>query len=83
MKPETRINVNLEGVLTTEDGVLAAVRVLDLSVSGFRLLSNEPLLSEEKVTLRIGREEILRAKIQWVVGREAGGCFLEPPGEMF
>jgi hypothetical protein len=70
-----RINVNLGGELTTEDGVVVKVRVLDLSSSGFRLMADDELLSGERVTLRVGREESLPAVIRWVIGREAGGNF--------
>lgn len=72
-----RVSVNLPGKLTTDDGVVVDVLVLDLSASGFRLISDEALLVGERVSLRVGREDSLPAIIRWVVGREAGGSFSE------
>lgn len=74
---DKRISVNLAGNLTTEDGVMVSVRVLDLSASGFRLMADDELIVGERVSLRIGREPGLPATIKWVVGREAGGRFLQ------
>lgn len=76
---DKRINVHLDGELTTEDGVVVKVRVLDLSSTGFRLMADDELLSGEQVTLRVGREESLPAVIRWVIGREAGGSFSQDP----
>lgn len=69
--------MNLDGELTTEDGVVVIVRILDLSASGFRLMADDELLLGERVSLRIGREDSLPAMIKWVVGLEAGGSFLQ------
>ena len=74
---DKRVSVDLAGDLTTEDGVVVTVRVLDLSASGFRLMADDELLLGEHVSLRIGREDGLPATIKWVVGREAGGSFLQ------
>lgn len=74
---DKRISVNLSGDLTTEDGVVVNVRVLDLSASGFRLIADDEIIVGERVSLRTGREKGLPATIKWVVGREAGGSFLQ------
>ena len=74
---DKRISVDLAGDLTTEDGVVVSVRVLDLSASGFRIMADDELMVGERVSLRVGREDGLPATIKWVVGREAGGSFLQ------
>lgn len=77
MDRDKRISVDLAGDLTTEDGVLVGVRVLDLSASGFRLVADDELLLGERVLLRIGRGDGMPATVKWVVGREVGGSFLQ------
>ena len=78
-RPErsTRIDVNIDGVLTTSDGHSFNVVVRDLSARGFRLEHNEEVLVGEHVLLNVGSRGAFAAEIIWTVGREAGGCFLD------
>ena len=74
---EHRIRVRFEAVLTEPDGCQVRVQVLDVSSSGFRILSNAELTLDEEVTLGIARSHPLRARICWTRGQEAGGIFLD------
>lgn len=72
-----RINVRMEGVLTTSDDYETDVVVIDVSVDGFRIESEDELLPGERVNLRVGKSPAQNAEIKWVIGKEAGGVFLD------
>jgi len=72
-----RVRTSIPAVLMDSDGGEIPVEVLDLSSGGFRLRSNETLLTGEQVRLRVSRYGDFSAVIQWVRGNEAGGQFLE------
>lgn len=72
-----RINVRMEGFLTTSDGYETSVVVIDVSVDGFRIESEDELLPGERVKLRVGKSPAQTGEIKWVIGNEAGGIFLD------
>ena len=75
-KRAPRIDVRRPAVLINSDGVAADVSILDISSGGFRVETEEDPRVGEFVTLRVERGEALPAQIRWVLGREAGGVFL-------
>ena len=74
-----RIDTRINAILIDSRGREYRVIVGDLSESGFRLETDEPLDIGEKVWLRVDRGVAIAAEIRWALGREAGGLFLEPP----
>ena len=72
-----RVRTSIAAVLVDSDGGELPVEVVDLSSGGFRLRSEEALVSGEHVRLRVSRHGDFAAQIQWVRGGEAGGRFLE------
>jgi hypothetical protein len=75
---ERRISVSLEATVIEADGCEVPVSILDISGSGFRISTNAEFTCGDEVTLRLGRNENVRASICWVRGGEAGGIFTEP-----
>jgi hypothetical protein len=80
--PETskrapRVDVRKAATLINSDGLEVDVTVLDISGNGFRLQVLEKLYVGELVSLRVD-DELVPARIKWVLGDEAGGTFLEP-----
>ncbi len=73
-----RVQTSLVAVLVDSDGGELPVEVIDLSNSGLRLRTTEPLIVGEEVSLRVARYGDFSGKVQWVEGYEAGGRFLEP-----
>ena len=69
--------------LLNSDGLEVDATVLDVSGSGFRLQVLEKLYIGELVSLRVD-DELVPARIKWVLGDEAGGTFLAPidPGTL-
>ena len=72
-----RIDVRIDAFLTTGDGHRFKVLVRDLSARGFRVELDDLLLVGEHVFLQVGSKEAAAAEIKWVLGREAGGHFLD------
>jgi hypothetical protein len=65
-------------MLTTADGHQVPITVKDLSAGGFRIELDEEVLNDERVELRAGKVPDMIAQINWALGSEAGGVFLEP-----
>lgn len=77
---EKRIDVRLPATLIDSDGIAFSVTVLDLSSGGFRVeISGDQLRVGEHVVFRVSRLSDMPAEIRWILGREAGGVFLQPP----
>ena len=77
---EKRIDVRLPATLIDSDGIASSVTILDLSSGGFRVeFSGDHLRIGEHVVFRTSRLGDMPAEIRWVLGREAGGVFLQPP----
>jgi hypothetical protein len=72
-----RIDLRRPAILINSDGVEADVVILDISSGGFRFESEESLRIGEQVTLRAERGTEFQCQIMWVLGREAGGAFLD------
>lgn len=73
-----RVRTSFAAILIDSDGGAHSVEVIDLSSGGFRLHADEGLVAGEEVRLRADRYGEFPAQIQWVLGHEAGGRFLEP-----
>jgi hypothetical protein len=65
-------------VLIDSDGAETAVVILDISRGGFRLELEASPRPGEFATLRIEPDQEFPAQIRWVLGRQAGGLFLDP-----
>lgn len=75
----TRVDVAIDAMLTTSDGVTFAVAIMDLSATGFRVEAKvaEELMVGEIVTIDLPKGQQLRGEIKWATGRLAGGALLE------
>jgi hypothetical protein len=72
-----RVAANHRATLVDENGREVAGIVIDISKSGFRIQTEEPLMVGECVRLRDDSHGDYAAQIRWVDGHEAGGVFLE------
>lgn len=77
MARATRINVNMPALLLATDGHQTRVVIRDLSADGFRIEHFDDLRVGDVVELRPDKGRPLRARIQWSLGNEAGGLFLD------
>ena len=75
-KRAPRIKLSEIAALELSDGRTVGVVVGDVSASGFRLESNEPLDIGMRVKLVMRRYDPVPAEIRWVEGHEAGAVFL-------
>jgi len=75
-KRAPRIKLSEIAALELSDGRTVGVVVGDVSASGFRLESNEPLEIGMRVKLVMRRYDPVPAEIRWVEGHEAGAVFL-------
>ena len=73
----TRIDVVYDAVVRCAAGEFCA-QVLNVSRSGFRLRSEQPLEEGWEITVEVARVEPLRAVVRWAAGHDAGGVFVEP-----
>jgi hypothetical protein len=73
----TRVDVNIEAVLTTCDGHSYTVVIRDLSAKGFRIALDDHVIVGEHVSLKVGSRDAMIGEIKWALGREAGGHFLD------
>lgn len=82
-KRAPRVDVRKAATLINSDGLEVGATVLDVSGNGFRLQVFEKLYIGELVGLRVD-DELVPARIKWVLGDEAGGTFLAPidPGTL-
>lgn len=77
-----RVGVEFPAVLVSADGHESKVTVRDVSARGFRLEHFDDLREGDEVTLRLDKGETLKGRLQWTLGNEAGGVFLDPPPEV-
>jgi hypothetical protein len=75
-KRAPRIKLSEIAALELGDGRTVGVVVGDVSASGFRLESNEPLEVGMRVRLIMRRYDPVPAEIRWAEGHEAGAVFL-------
>lgn len=76
-KRAPRIDVRRPAVIINSDGVEFAVVLLNVSSAGFRLTTlGDSFHPGELVTMRVARQEELKAQIRWSLGADAGGVFL-------
>jgi hypothetical protein len=73
---EWRVHVSVPGFVYGSTDRNIPVRILDLSATGFRLVSEEPLRAMQLITIRCGADAH-RGQIRWVSGNEAGGIFID------
>jgi len=74
----TRIDTGYDVVVRCAAGDLPA-QVVNVSSTGFRLRSDDPLEEGWEVTLDVPPANPVKAVIRWVAGLDAGGVFLEAP----
>ncbi|WP_114226971.1 MULTISPECIES: PilZ domain-containing protein [Sphingomonas] len=74
-----RVGVEYAAVLVSADGHQSKVTVKDVSARGFRLEHFDDLREGDEIELRLDKGETLRGRLQWTLGNEAGGLFLDPP----
>ena len=72
-----RVNVDEPAILVAADGHEARVVIKDVSATGFRIEHFDDLEPGDVVTFRLGKGETIAARIQWSLGNEAGGQFLD------
>ncbi len=73
-----RVRSHLRATLIDERDREIAGIVTDISKSGFRVKTDEPLMIGECVRVRVDRYGDYAAQIRWANGIEAGGVFLDP-----
>ena len=79
---DTRIELEQTVQLVTSEGHELPVRLKDVSRDGFKIQhGGADLLVGEIVTIRTSRSDA-RAQLQWVTHQDAGGTFIDVPGEM-
>lgn len=72
----TRIDVSWNVMVKCARGNVPA-EVVNVSAQGFRLHTARALEVGAEVALRFANETPIKALIQWVSGKEAGGVFLD------
>jgi hypothetical protein len=72
----TRIDVRWN-VIVRWGGRRIAAEVVNVSAGGFRLRTARALEVGAEVALRFAKDAPVKAIIQWVSGKEAGGVFVE------
>ena len=72
-----RVNVDQPAILIAADGHETRVVIRDVSAAGFRIEHFDDLKPGDPVTLRLDKGETIAARIQWSLGNEAGGQFLD------
>lgn len=76
---QRRVQVSLPARVQVAPGRSAEATIVDLSASGFRLVSEEHMKVGQVVRV-LSRSEAVRGEIRWVAGREAGGIFTKRAG---
>lgn len=74
-----RVGVEYPAILVARDGHQSKVTVKDVTARGFRLEHFDDLHEGDEIELRLEKGETVLARIQWTLGNEAGGLFLDPP----
>ncbi|MCW3797166.1 PilZ domain-containing protein [Sphingomonas sp. BN140010] len=77
MSRAPRVDVEFLVMLIAADGHETQVVIRDLSASGFRIEHSDDLQAGDLVTLRLDKGRTVHARIQWSLGNEAGGQFLD------
>jgi len=72
-----RVNVNFPTILIAADRHETKVVIKDLSASGFRIEHFDDLKAGDVVILRMDKGRTVDARIEWSLGNEAGGQFLD------
>jgi PilZ domain len=75
-EPRIRVNISSSVQVTAELSVVA--QIVNLSQSGFRLISEEPLQAGQLIELS-HRKDASIGVIRWVASLEAGGQFSDGP----
>ena len=71
-----RVKMTEIAAIELPDGRTLGVTVSDVSASGFRIETPEPLLEGLHIRLIMRRYDPVPAEIRWVSGCEAGAVFL-------
>lgn len=77
-----RVKLSELAAVELPDGRTIGVRVSDVSASGFRMETPEPLAVGQQVNLIMRRYDPVLAKICWSQGLEAGAVFLLPADDL-
>jgi hypothetical protein len=77
-----RIGVEYSAILVSSDDHQCKVTVRDVSAAGFRIEHFDDLREGDLIELRLDKGEVLRGRLQWCLGNEAGGIFLDPPPQV-
>ena len=73
-----RVDTQLLATVTTSDGAVLPVTVLDISREGCRLRCEGELREGERIAINVDRYGSYPADVRWARGEEAGAVFLEP-----
>jgi hypothetical protein len=76
-----RIKLSEVAALELPDGRRVGVRISDVSGSGFRMMTPEPIAVGLKVKLIMRRYDPVDAEIRWSEGQQAGAIFLSAADE--
>jgi hypothetical protein len=79
MSRAPRVGVEFAAILVASDGHQSRVTVKDVSARGFRLEHFDDLHAGDEIELRFDKGEVLRGQLQWSLGNEAGGVFMDVP----
>jgi hypothetical protein len=66
----------MSALMVASDGHCTAITIGDISAKGFRIEHLDDLKAGDDVVIVLPKGERIPARIQWSVGREAGGVFL-------
>jgi hypothetical protein len=75
---EQRVHVNIPAAVRVAAERTVTARIVDLSVDGFRLVSDEALELGQQVEVA-SRKAVSGGRICWVNGNQAGGIFADRP----
>jgi hypothetical protein len=75
---ERRVRVAMPAPIQVAAERTVEARIADLSLNGFRVVSDEPLQVGQSIKLH-GRKDRGQGEIRWVDGLEAGGVFHRRP----
>ena len=77
-----RIKLSELAAVELPDGRTIGVRVSDVSATGFRMDTPEPLTVGQQVLLLMRRYEPVPVEIRWSEGLQAGAVFLRPADDV-
>lgn len=80
-KRAPRVALGRAAVLVNSQGAESDVVIVNISAGGFRVKMHDPPAVGELVTLRAERGVAFAGQIRWVLGKDAGGVFLNPAAE--